>query len=52
MSLASALEILLAAFLQGIGWTSGWLLTMFVVLAWSEIRDWVVDKFLRGNGLK
>lgn len=46
------LAAFMMAFLQGIGWTAGWLLTMFVMLAWSEMRDWVFDKLLRKNGLK
>lgn len=48
----SKVSTFFAAFLQGIGWTAGWLLTMFAVFAFNEIRDWIIDKILRGNGLK
>ena len=47
-----SVELLLNSLAQGVGWTAGWLVTMFAAMVFSEIRDWVFDRFLRKNGLK
>lgn len=43
---------LLRSFAQGIGWTTGCLLTLGFLMAYEPIREYLVDRVNRKNGLK